>query len=133
MHICLDQRSVQGFDLSYKQVDGLPEELWNLLKSYFCGNSKRSSILEFYRRMTYARQQFLKRNKGLSKRKQKKLITLQECYTLHESFEVDGDIKRSSSSLLTYVLVAIFISIEIGLLLRLKVRYFESLATNEKF
>ena len=75
----------------------------------------------------------MKRNKGLSKRKQKKLITLQECYTLHESFEVDGDIKRSSSSLLTDVLVAIFISIEIGLLLRLKVRYFESLASNEKF
>lgn len=124
MHICLGGIN-QGFNLSYRQL-GFPEELMNLIKSYFCGHSKRSSILEYYRRLIHARKEFLSRNKRLSKRKQKKLITLQESYSLHESFEVDGDIKRSS--LIKYVLIAIFISIEIGLLLRMIMYHVESLA-----
>ncbi len=129
MHICLDKCSIQGFNLSYRQVDGLPDELWNLLKSYFCGSSKRSSILEYHRRMRFARKQFSSYNKRLSKRKRKKLMTLEECYALHESFtEFDGDTKGlSSSSLFKYVLVAFFILIEIGLLHRMMLHYLQSL------
>eukprot|EP00984_Skeletonema_dohrnii_P023279 scaffold12355_cov105-Skeletonema_dohrnii-CCMP3373.AAC.2 len=123
MHICLDTRSIQGFDLDYRRITGLPDELWNLIKSYFCGNSKKSSILEYHRRMRFAKKQYLIQQKRLSKRKRKKLITLEECYALHESFnEFDGDMKgSSSSSLLKLVLVAFFIVIEIGLLLRIMI------------
>jgi len=123
MHICLDTRSIQGFDLDYRRITGLPDELWNLIKSYFCGNSKKSSILEYHRRMRVAKKQFSIQQKRLSKRKRKKLITLEECYALHESFtEFDGDMKgSSSSSLLKLVLVAFFIVIEIGLLLRIMI------------
>ena len=120
MHICLDTRSVQGFEFNYRRVTTLPDELWNLIKSYFCGNSKNSSILEYHHRMTYAKKLYLSQQKRLSKRKRKKLITLEECYALHESFtEFDGDMKGSTtSSLLKLVIVAFFIVIEIGLLLR---------------
>lgn len=128
MHVCLGGID-QGFNLSYRQL-GFPEELMNLIKSYFCGHSKRSSILEYHRRLSHARKEFLSRNKRLSKRKQKTLITLQECYSLHESFEVDGNMK-GSSSLIKYALIAIFISIEIGLLLRMIMYHIESLAGRE--
>jgi len=127
MHVCLDTLSVQGFDLSYRQVDGLPDELWNLLKSYVCGNSKRSSILEYHRRMRFARKQFSSYNKRFSKRKRKKLVTLEECYALHKSMtEFDGEIKTSSSSLFKYFLVAFFFLVEIGLLLRMMLHYLAS-------
>lgn len=118
MHICLDTRSVQGFEFNYRRITGLSDELWNLIKSYFCGNSKNSSILEYHRRMRFAKKLCLSQQKKLSKRKRKKLITLEECYALHESFtEFDGDMKGSTtSSLLKLVIVAFFIVIEIGLL-----------------
>ena len=124
MHICLGTRSVQGFDLNYRRVIGLPDELWNLIKSYFCGSSKKSSILEYHRRMKFAKKQFSSKQKRLSKRKRKKLITLEECYSLQQECftEFDGDIKGSNLSLLKLVFVAFFIVIEVGLLLRIMVR-----------
>ena len=119
MHICLDARSLQGFEFNYRRVTGLSDELWHLITSYFCGNSKNSSILEYHRRMRFAKKQYLSQQKRLSKRKRKKLITLEECYALHDSFtEFDGDMKGSTSSLLKLILVAVFIVIEIGLLFR---------------
>lgn len=129
MHICLDTRSVQGFgfDLDYRRDIGLPDELWNLMKSYFCGNSKKSSILEYHRGLRFANKKFSSQQKRLSKRKRKELITLEECYSLRESFtEFDGDLKGSTSSLLKLVLVAFFIVIEAGLLLRIMVSYGEN-------
>lgn len=124
MHICLDTRSVLGFDLHYRRAIGLPDELWNLIKSYFCGNSKKSSILEYHRRLRFAKKQFSSQQKRLSKRKRKELITLEECYSLQETFTAfDGDVKGSTSSLLKLVIVAFFIVIEAGLLLRIMVSH----------
>lgn len=95
------------------------------MKSYFCGNSKKSSILEYHRRLRYAKKQFSSQQKRLSKRKRKELITLEGCYSLQESFtefDGDGDLKGSTSSLLRLVLVAFLIVFEVGLLLRIMVR-----------
>ena len=102
----------------------MTDELWNMITSYFCGHSKNSSIFEYYRRMRVAKKLFSSHQKRVGKRNRRNLITLKECYALQQSFiELDRDMKSSYE--IKFVLVTLFVLIEIGLLLRILLNYYD--------